>query len=63
MNFFTCTYYITYDGWDVTGYQGLFCLLNKPSYNQLLEEVQLVKVDGQKVFVVKKLSFLPKKFG
>ena len=36
-------YCTAHDGWDVTGYQGLFCPLNKPSCDRLSGCVQLVK--------------------
>ena len=38
-------------GWDVTGYQGLFCPLNKPSCDQWLRCIQMVKSSDRGVSV------------
>ena len=46
-------YCTAHGGWDVTGYQGLFCPSNKPSCDRLPGGVQLVKTGGRGVFVVK----------
>ena len=46
-------YCTAHEGWDVTGYQGLFCPSNKPSCDRLPGGVQLVKTGGRRVFVVK----------
>ena len=50
-------YCIAHDGWDVTGYQSLFCPLNKPSCDRGLGCVQLVEAGGRAVFVVKSGHF------
>lgn len=36
-------YCTAHDGWEITSYQGLFCLLSKLSYDRLLGYIQLVK--------------------
>lgn len=46
-------YYTAYKGWDITSYSGLFCPSNKPSYDRLPVDMQLVKTSGWKMFVVK----------
>ena len=50
-------YCSAHDGWNVTGYQGLFCPLNKPSCGRLPECVQMVKAGGRRVFVVENGPF------
>ena len=41
------------EGWDVTGYAGLFYPLSKPSCDRLKQgRVQVVKAGGWRVFVV-----------
>ena len=39
-------YYTAHDSWSVTGYQGLFCPLNKPFVNRLPRGVEQAVVAG-----------------
>ena len=56
-------YCFAHDGWNVTGYQGLSCPLNKPSCDRLPGCVQVVKAGGRRVFVVEIGHFYMKKQG
>lgn len=50
-------YCTAHDGWNVTGYQGLFYPSNKPSCARLPGGVQLVETGGRRVFIVKSGHF------
>ncbi len=56
-------YCTAYDSFNVTGYQGLFCLLNKPFCDRWLGCIQLIKAGGRGVFVVKSGYFYLENWG